>query len=227
MKFVKALKRFLRSRAGFTLVEMTVTVGVIAVAAAIVLPAVTGVTTTTRQTSHKADIKQLEQGVARYEADNPGQLPIQESTAPTQAVDDTNGDKIIKIRINWSATDTTGTVPTDLDVTCGTGSESLSAAVDKCFGSVDFTKLIPNYLKSEPQHMDANVTATVDTTDNDGVGDNNASTVDLKIDKCDLADDQCWFYIDGTGDIKTVMKVWNVDKNNKVLLIKESSQYGK
>ena len=90
------MKRLLKGSEGFTLVEMTVVIAIIAMLAALTLPAVTGVTTDTRSTSKLADNKQVDTAVTRFETDNPGDFPITEATNTVDTVVDTDGDGIIK-----------------------------------------------------------------------------------------------------------------------------------
>lgn len=233
---MRMLRRLGRAADGFTLVEMTVVVGIIAVLAALTLPAVSGVTTSTRDTSKSGDIKAVEQAATRYESDNPGSFAITETTAPSTLVSDSNADGFIRIKVvSGDATGGTATDVSDasvaIDVVCT--ASLLSDAVNLCFGTVDFTKIVPGYLTSPPEHASgtpAELTAT--STTGTGVGTATTNTADYTIPDCNLADDDCVFYLDQgvsivAGSGTTGLLVWNLNKSNSVIILKENAQYGK
>jgi prepilin-type N-terminal cleavage/methylation domain-containing protein len=218
------LKQALKAQKGFTLVEMTVVIAIIAVLAALSLPAVTGLTTTSRGTSKTGDLKEVEQAVARYESTNPGSYPV--SVVPSTPVTDANGDGFIDIHVtDFASSPGAGAV----DATCK--DTAVADALANCFGSVTFSSLVPEFIKSNPQHTTgtaANATATsTSTPDGNLQGDNDFSTVDLTIPDCDLAGRTCRFYIEESFDLATVLKVWNVSQNGAVYIFKENAVYGK
>ena len=133
------MKRLEKASEGFTLVEMTVVIAIIAVLAALTLPAVTGVATDTRSTSKAADNKQVDTAVTRFEADNPGVFPITEATNTIDTVTDADGDGIIKIAIDTSGGALDVPAAITEDVICGDNTEpTLNRALVECFGAIDF-----------------------------------------------------------------------------------------
>lgn len=215
---MKGLKRFFGAKEGFTLVEMTVVVAIIATLAALVLPAVTGVTTSTRGTSKIGDQKEIQQGVIRYADANGGSLPS--STTPTVSVSDTNADGTISFLIDNTTIATGGTTPS-VDVTCV--GATATAALDTCFGPINFTDMVPSYVATYPKH-----TNDYAKTTSGGVptGDSDITTVDFSIANCDLAGDTCDFYLDN-GDDLSALKVWDLSKDNTVYTFKQDNLYGK
>ncbi len=214
------MKTTSKGQRGFTLVEILIVIAVLGVLAAIVTPAVSGVVTSARTQGKGGDIKNVEEGIARYQADNASALPITGSTSPTKSLLDTNTDAIIKVKVNTSATDPTG-FPADsaVDVVCGSSSSTVAAALDQCFGSLDFAgKLVPTYVKSAPKHSTDLVTATADT---DG------ATADLTITGGDSSKDTIQLYLDANIVAGDTLNVWNVDKDGKTIVLKNDDAYGK
>ncbi len=64
---------------GFTLVELLVVMSIMAVLAAVVVPAVTGINTTARNAAQPEDINQLQNAATRFNADS-GSWPTKAST---------------------------------------------------------------------------------------------------------------------------------------------------
>jgi prepilin-type N-terminal cleavage/methylation domain-containing protein len=64
------MRKLFNSGKGFTLVELMVVMAILAVLAAIVFPAVTGVTTTSRETAQPMDINNVQTGTDRFNADD-------------------------------------------------------------------------------------------------------------------------------------------------------------
>jgi prepilin-type N-terminal cleavage/methylation domain-containing protein len=212
------LKQALKAQKGFTLVEMTVVIAIIAVLAALSLPAVTGLTTTSRGTSKIGDLKEVEQAMTRYESDNPGDFT---GSTPTVDVTDADQNGTITILVPITGVVTTGTTPTT-DVTCaGTNTPD---AIATCFGNIVFTSVIPDYLKSYPQHYADNITAGNNT--GTGVGDDDITSADFTIPECDLAGNTCEFYLGNNEDLLAALDVWTVGTDNQVFIFKENAVYG-
>ena len=208
-----------RDRRGFTLLELSVVAVILALLAAIVAPAVTGVAGTARQATKQGDMKDVDTGVGRYEADNPGTYPLRTGySTPTQAIVDTDGDGVIKVKVDTSASDPSDWTGVTFDVTCGGPSvTSMANALKDCFGAIDFTKLVPNYVKNTPQYDDKNVVVTF--------GASNGA--DLTITRANMNGDTLELYLDANITAGDGLYVWNVDKNNNPVVLVKEEDYGK
>ena len=219
----KLIDRLFRSQRGFTLLEMTVVVTILALLTTIVAASVTGTSGEARTSGKDGDMKNTDTAVARFESVNPGTFPVSESSNPGTAIvgGDTNGDGIIIIFIDDTGISDGSLKPAGTEVTCaGAGRD---ASIDACFGSIDFAALlVPDFIKSAPQHGTFTAPDSIDITE----GGNN--TVDLTITGCTPAGETCEihvdFAIDGSADD---FFVWNVDKNNNVIVLKNDADYGK
>ena len=209
----------MKGQKGFTLVEILIVIAVLAVLAAIVTPAVSGVVTSARSQGKGGDINSVDNGVTKYRADNSA-LPITGSTSPSKSVKDGDSDSTVKVKVNTSATDPTGFISDgSADVVCGDGSGNMAASLVECFGALDFSgKLVPDYVKDDPKHPADAVTATADS---DG------ATADLAITGGDRDGNTVEFYLDASIVSGDGLKVWNTDKDANILVLKNDADYGK
>jgi prepilin-type N-terminal cleavage/methylation domain-containing protein len=140
---------------GFTLVEMMVVLSIMAVMAAIVFPAVTGTTTTSREATQPMDINSVQTGVDRFNADDTDGKPW-----PTEAALDGT---------SWTA----GAVPSAAVTGSGTSGDPYDFADDAVAGikwdspatadgvSKTFN---PDYLRTLPDHTAATDVISVAST---------------------------------------------------------------
>ena len=215
---------------GFTLIEVLTVVLILTILVMLVMPAVAGQSTNARALAKKSDLKEVEKAVDRFESEF-GVAPIEEATPPEDQVKDFSPkDDIIVIRIDsfGSSTqadnDPTVGSPTDpVDVTC-TGT-SVADAVDKCFGSIDFDALVPDFITTPPEHEGELIDPTF--TSGTGVG-NTSFDVDFSIPNCNRQRDRCDFILDDTDNLRTdgQLKVWSLEKKFRVFAFKEDFHYG-
>ena len=223
-------QRFASSK-GFTLLEVLIVVVILGVLAAIVLPAVAGQTTESRKQAKKADLKEVEKSVDRFDSEFDS-FPITESTDPTKQVKDKSPkDDIIVIRIDSFGSSTQAdndptldSLTDPLDVTC-TGT-TVADAVDECFGSIDFDGLVPDFITAEPEHDREDIEPT--TTTGTAVGDTSLD-VDFSIPNCNRGKDRCDFVLDDGDNLETegLLGVWSVDRKRRAFAFKEDFQYGR
>jgi prepilin-type N-terminal cleavage/methylation domain-containing protein len=209
-----------KGQRGFTLVETIIVIVVLVILAAIAFPAVSGFVASTRTQGKESDIRKVESGVQRYFAEHENALPISGSASPTSSLTDVDGDGILKVKVNTIADDPPG-FPADgaVDMVCGDGSGTMQAALAQCFGALDFAgKLAPDYVKESPKHAADAVTATAD-------GD--GATADLSVTGGDSAGARVELYLDASIAITDGLKVWNVDKAARVIILKGDADYGK
>lgn len=207
-------------QSGFTLMETIIVILVVAILAAVAFPAVRGFVASTRTQGKESDVKKVESGVQRYYIERQNALPITGSASPTNSLTDVNADDILKVKVNTSADDPPG-FPADgaVDVVCGDGSGTMQAALAQCFGPLDFAgKLVPDYVEAPPKHSADTVTATAD--DAGGVAD-------LTITGGNSAGARIEIYLDASIASTDGLKVWNVDKEARVIILKDDADYGK
>ncbi len=235
---LRTIRHMWKSESGFTLLEMGTVSVIIAALAAIVAVAVTGAAGDSRTSTKTADMKNVDTAVARYDNDNSAS-PITESTEPDTRIAGQGSSDVIKIVFDTTVSDFgTGTLPSGTGVvTCSTtATTSMAAAIDKCLGSVDFTKLVPDFLAGNPKH------ATEDAEESDGTVvtyDNSLTTADASFVNCTASGVTCELYFadigtdvtdngDSTYTLATgSMNVWNVDKVLGLVTLKGNSDYGK
>lgn len=213
----------IKNNKGFTLMELMVVMAILAVLTSIVAGAVTGTVGTARTTSKDGDLKEVDTAVGRYEADN-GTFAVLTTGNPTgtaNPLNDTNADGIIRVRVSTTAADPVKMVGmTNIDRTCGGATLTMKQALAECFGGIDFTvKLVPNYLKNLPKHYADKVTI--------GTGSLAVTGADITITGVDVNNDTLELWLDEQIQTTDDLYVWNVDKNNKVLVLKSDALYGK
>jgi type II secretory pathway pseudopilin PulG len=199
---------------------MTVVVAIVAVLAALALPAVTGITTDTRTSTKRGDLKEVEQAITRYESDNGG-FPASTPITGGSGVTDNDSNGMIHIWIDNSGL--VGAAPAvALDKTCS--GVTTATAWQNCFAPITLASLIPGYLKVAPRHVTDSVTTL---TGGNVTGDGNQDTPDLTIANCDLAGHTCLIYLDGVENLTASgMKVWNIDRNGTVFAFRDDTKYG-
>jgi hypothetical protein len=195
---------------------------------------VTGVTTSTRESSKIGDLKSVEQAVTRFESDNPDQFPSATALVEVATnVKDVDGDGLIEVNVHLAA----DTPATNGEVFC-TAATSVDDALATCFARIRFSDLTPDYLKVAPNYA----TSTSYVTDNlvtsgtvDGTVSNDDQDIDFQIDNCDLTGNTCVFYLGGTVDLTNKLAIWNVlstqdassqAKVGGVLILSDDAKYG-
>ena len=176
-----------KKQRGFTLVEMMVVMAIISVLAAVVFPAVSGVGTTSHNARQVEDVKTVQGGVDRFNADS-GYWST--GTAGGGA--------------------TTGVLPGSALVTAGVLTGMIKGVTfDKTYTAPDPDKtFVPDYVRSNPLYY--NVTATVatdGTTSADklltGKTYKNSSGTDWTIGGADITLTSVWL-VDSTGKVYVV-----------------------
>jgi len=212
------LTRTVKGRRGFTLLELSVVAVILALLAAIVAPAVTGVGGTARKATKAGDMRDVDTGVGRYEAENPGTYPLRSGySKPTKAVVDTNGDGVIKVKVDTTADDGTNFAGVTFDVICGSATSTMTDALKECFGAIDFDKLVPDFVKNAPQYHSNKVVVTSDGT----------NAADLVITRANMNGDTLELYLDANITAGDGLYVWNVDANNNLVALVKEEDYGK
>lgn len=214
------MSRLKRASKGFTLLELVVVVGILALITAIVATGVTGTVGSARTATKDGDMKNADTAVSRYESENTDRYPISgpstnsTSTLPTVAVAGQGSGGTVTIYVETDASH--DFTPSTGDVECGSsGTTSVEEALADCFGNIDFSLLVPTYVKNEPQHADDFVPTSAAST----------STPAFTFDNCTLDGETCDVYLDtalGSG----ILKVWTVDKNNNIVVFKVDTEYG-
>ena len=183
-KIVHGLRR--RER-GFTLVEMMVVMAIISVLAAVVFPAVSGVGTTSHAARQVEDVKTVQGGVDRFNADS-GYWST--GTAGGGSTD--------------------GTLPGTGLVTAGVLTGMIKGVVfDKTYTAASVTKtFIPDYVRSNPLYYNATDTVATDgTTDATklltGKTYKNSSGTDWTIGGADITLTSVWV-VDSTGKVYVI-----------------------
>ncbi|MBI4311834.1 MAG: prepilin-type N-terminal cleavage/methylation domain-containing protein [Chloroflexi bacterium] len=214
------MKTISNSQRGFTLVEVLIVVAVLAVLAAIVTPAVSGVISSARAQGKEGDIKNVETGVQRYSADNANALPITGTTEPTASVAIVaSTDNVIRVKVDTLATNPSDFTSLAADVTCGSGTEVMTLALAQCFGALDFAgKLVPDYVKAAPKHATDAVTVLAADL---------VTGADLTLTGADSSKNTIEFYLDAAIASGDGLKVWNVDADSKIIVLKNDVDYGK
>jgi prepilin-type N-terminal cleavage/methylation domain-containing protein len=242
----KQIGKRIGAQRGFTLLEMATVTAIMAALAAIVGVAVTGTATAARSSTKDGDVKNVDTAVARYESDFSNFPLLSGLSKPTQAVAGSGVSGVVKLVINTGVADfATGTLPSGAGVvTCadtGTSTAAIGSAVAKCRAGIEFNVLVPSYIKSEPNHAVENAKEEGQT---DVQFDGIKGTADFTVDECTADGETCEFYFadnGGFGDANVsgpgpytpytvpagALKVWNVDSNNNIVLLKGSTQYGK
>ena len=167
-------------------------------------------------------MKNADTAVARFESVNPGTFPIDfiaGSTNPSVAIigADSDGDGIITIKIDTSASDDSN-FPGSEEVICGNSGVTIDEALALCFGTIDFANdLVPDFLKSFPQHDGDQITFST----------SGSTVADLIITGCTPNGETCEFHTDVNVVGGDGLTVWNVDKNNNIVVLKTDADYGK
>jgi prepilin-type N-terminal cleavage/methylation domain-containing protein len=208
-------RSFARER-GFTLLELTTVVTIVTLLATIIAVAASGATTSAKSSAKDGDLKDVETAVSRYEGDNTGSLPITESSTPTTGLADTNGDGVIRIKLDSGAVNPADFSVTE-DVTCGSGSGTIAAAIDTCFGTIDFAgALVPGYLRGLPKHAADVISFTIA---------NSTTAPDFTVTGADLKGNTIEVFSDAAVTSTDGLKAWNVDKDHNIFVLVADDSY--
>ncbi len=129
------MKRFLRGKRGFTLVELMVVMAIMAVLAGIVVPTVIGVGSQAKGTAQTSDTKEVDDAVQKFSVDT-SKFPTYGATPTNVANTPTNG---------WSA----GSIPAANSTPAYAGI-NFTYSVAKSDGTP--VALYPDYLKKLPKY---------------------------------------------------------------------------
>ena len=141
------MKKILKGQQGFTLIELLTVAAIMAVLSAIVFPAVTGTTSTSRESTQSVDINAVQTGVDRWNSDF--------SDWPTSA--QLNGGPLASL------------LPTGDTSGSGTSSSTPILFTEDDLSPINFsdldaftgTEFIPDLMRNAPDHAtDADITLT-------------------------------------------------------------------
>lgn len=158
--------RLVRSKKGFTLVELMVVMTIMSILAAIVVPGVTGSGTVARQTSESEDINNVQGAVDRFTIDDSDGSPW-----PTQV-------NLTGVSTAWDAGKLpTGVAPGSLLTSIGTpgegtGTEAAPYIFDQnMLAGIDWVsaatvwgvdkKFYPDYARNKPRHATETITPAI------------------------------------------------------------------
>lgn len=217
-----------RLDAGFTLVEMTVVVAILAVIASMTVPSVRGLIFEGRGTGKAADLREMTVVAARY-LGSERSFPTPSGGLPPVDVADANDDGIVRVVIDTASADGDGIPPTGVDATCSTATTDIAVAISQCFVPVDFAKT-REYIFNLPEH------ALEDVTDAAGAEarfDADPSTADLVASNISLNGETLEIFVlddggaGGTAFPAGALKVWSVVADGRPWVIKSDIEYGR
>ena len=119
-----------------------------------------GVTDEDKESRRDDEIRTVEDSAARFEVKFPGTFSTDSGSVPSTLVADSDGDGMIKVKVDSSATDTGQFSGLVEDVLCGDGTGTIADALDECFASIDFSAPVPDFMSTDPAHAGESITIT-------------------------------------------------------------------